>query len=103
MAIDQQQTRRLWLPLPPKGGEHGKTESAIAYAAFQKYYLMRKRSLRKVAQALGKSLQLLERWSSEFHWVERAKSWDLHQSGFGRPENWHNSHPHPAITPSKQT
>ena len=37
------------------------TESAIAYTAFEKYYLMEKRSLVKVAQELGQSVKLLER------------------------------------------
>jgi len=88
MAIKQEQIQRLWLPLPPNGGNSGMTESAIAYTAFEKYYLMEKRSLVKVAQELGQSVKLLERWSSEFRWVERARSWDLHRSSFGKPENW---------------
>ena len=88
MAIKNEQTQRLWLPLPPNGGNSGMTESAIAYTAFEKYNLMEKRSLVKVAQELGQSVKLLERWSSEFRWVERARSWDLQRSSFGKPENW---------------
>ena len=88
MAMKHEQTQRLWLPLPPNGGKSGTTESAIAYAAFEKYYLMEKRSLRKVAQELGQCVKLLERWSSEFCWIERAAAWDLHRSSFAKPENW---------------
>ena len=90
IAMKHEQTQRLWLPLPPNGGKSGTTESAIAYTAFEKYYLMEKRSLVKVAQELGQSVKLLERWSSEFRWVERARSWDLHRSSFGKPENWNH-------------
>ncbi len=88
MAMKHEQTQRLWLPLSPNGGKNGATESAIAYAAFEKYYLMDKRSLRRVAQELGQSVKLLERWSSEFRWIERAAAWDFHRSNFGKPENW---------------
>src|SRR5437773_2508427 len=82
------QTQQLWLPLSPNGGKRCTTESEIAYAAFEKYYLMEKRSLRKVAQELGQCVKLLERWSSEFCWIERAAVWDLHRSSFAKPENW---------------
>ena len=33
-------------------------------------------------------MKLLERWSSEFCWIERAAVWDLHRSSFAKPENW---------------
>src|SRR5437867_4336196 len=72
MAMKHEQTQRLWLPLSPNGGKNGATESAIAYAAFEKYYLMEKRSLRRVAHELGQSVKLLERWSSEFRWIDGA-------------------------------
>ena len=31
---------------------------------------------------------LIERWSSGFHGVEQARSWDLRRSSFDKHENW---------------
>lgn len=37
------------------------------------------RTLKKVANQLGKSLPLMERWSREFHWIERVRAFDNDQ------------------------
>ena len=88
IEIDVEPSNEPWLPLLAKAGKNGTTESAMAYDAFQTYYTMEKRSLKKVAQKHGKSVKLIVRRSREFHWVERAGRWDEHQGGFGNPENW---------------
>jgi len=52
-------------------------ESAKAFAAFVVYRDMgEERSLEKVAQELGKSVSLLQRWSSQHEWVTRVLAWD---------------------------
>jgi hypothetical protein len=53
-------------------------ESPQSFEAFSRYRDMgAERSLAKVAQAVGKSKQLIERWSVRDHWVMRADSWDV--------------------------
>ena len=48
-------------------------ESAKAFAAFTEYlHLGPQRSLAAVGQKLGKSLVLIERWSSRWQWTERV-------------------------------
>jgi len=55
--------------------ERQEGESARAYEAFCLYRdLGPERSLAKVGQALGKSVSLMERWSSEHEWVDRVKA-----------------------------
>jgi len=70
-----QKFRHPWQRLLPKQGKDGTSETAAHYAAFQKYYLMPpgERSLRKVAQQVGKSETWIEQLSSRFHWLERAE------------------------------
>ena len=52
-------------------------ESARAYDAFCHYREMgAKRSIAKVARAIGCSERLLERWSSKHRWVVRTFSYD---------------------------
>jgi hypothetical protein len=70
--------RDPWLPLPPKGGKGGKNETSLNYQAFEVYGRLppSERSIRRTAQILGKSLSLMEWWSSLFDWVERADAWD---------------------------
>jgi hypothetical protein len=54
-------------------------ESAKAYAALVIYAEMgTDRSTAKVAQALGKSIALMNRWSAQHRWVERARAYDAH-------------------------
>lgn len=43
-----------------------------------------KRSIRQVSEILGKSEGLLERWSSDNDWVERARAWDEDQERIKR-------------------
>lgn len=57
--------------------ERQKGETKKAYEAFTIYRdLGIDRSIRKVAQKLGKSQQLMSRWSSQYNWVERAQAYD---------------------------
>ena len=59
-------------------------ESSVAYEAFLCYRNMghepegekKKRRLASVAEKLGKSLKLMERWSFTWDWVERARAYD---------------------------
>lgn len=59
-------------------------ESSVAYEAFLLYRNMghetegekKKRRLASVAEKLGKSLKLMERWSFTWDWVERARAYD---------------------------
>lgn len=52
-------------------------ESAKAFQAFAAYRDMGvERSNAKVAQLLGKSKTLIDRWSSAWKWVERVRSYD---------------------------
>ena len=58
-------------------------ESSVAYEAFLLYRNMnhepgdkKKRRLASVAEKLGKSLKLIERWSRTWNWVERARAYD---------------------------
>ncbi len=52
-------------------------ESAKAFEAFDLYCkLGEERSIRKVAQKLNKSTQLLGRWSSQWDWVNRSRDYD---------------------------
>lgn len=55
-----------------------KGETRQAFAAFTCYRDMKphERSGSKVAATLGKSEQLIWRWSSRWSWVERAQAWD---------------------------
>ena len=52
-------------------------ESAPAYEAARLYFdLGAQRSLEQVRQKLGKSKDLMERWSARWAWVDRAAAWD---------------------------
>jgi len=55
-------------------------ESAPAFEAFQLYRDMgAERSVRKVAERLGKNASLIGRWSMQHGWVARARAWDREQ------------------------
>ncbi len=52
-------------------------EGIKPYAAFQIYFEMGEtRSLSAVAKQVGKSLSLIEKWSTLWDWVNRARAWD---------------------------
>ena len=59
-------------------------ESSVAYEAFLLYRNMshetdgakKKRRLASVAEKVGKSPELIERWSRTWDWVERARAYD---------------------------
>ena len=58
--------------------ERQKGESAQAFEAFSIYRdLGSERSQQAVAKQLGKSRQLLARWSAQWEWVERARAYDI--------------------------
>ena len=55
------------------------TETTKAWAAFVAYRDMGpSRSHQKVSQLLGKTSNALVFWSTDNHWVERARAWDAH-------------------------
>ena len=57
--------------------ERQKGESAQAFEAFSLYLEMgADRSIRAVSQECSKSVSLIRRWSSTYHWVERCRAWD---------------------------
>lgn len=65
-------------------------ESAKAYQAFCKYLDMgEKRSIRAVAQQLGKSATLMARWSSTWHWPDRVAEYeaDLRRLAYKKAQN----------------
>lgn len=60
-----------------KAWERQRGESQKAFEAFTVYRdLESERSLVKVGQKLGKSSTLIERWSVQWSWVERARLYD---------------------------
>lgn len=57
--------------------ERQQGESPQAYEAFATYRDMgAERSTAKVSRELGKTKALMDRWSSRWKWVERARAWD---------------------------
>jgi hypothetical protein len=69
------------LPLPPKGGKDGTNETALNYHYFQVYLheslVDGRRSLRRTAEIVGRSLTRIEDLSSRCHWWDRTTAWDL--------------------------
>ncbi len=62
---------------PTRGQADGPPESAVAHQAYLTYRDMGpSRSLRKLAQRLGKCESLLKRWSARHSWRERVMEWD---------------------------
>lgn len=54
-------------------------ETRNAYAAFIAYRdLGRRRSLRKLAAADGRTANAFARWNTDHHWQERVEAWDQH-------------------------
>lgn len=75
----QNTTPELW--------ERQEGESAQAFQGFAAYRDMgADRSLAKVAQKLGKSKALMERWSVRWQWVIRADAWDDEMDRLSRRE-----------------
>lgn len=63
-------------------------ESSKAFEAFVTYRdLGSCRSTAKVAQKLGKTKTLIDRWSTKHNWVERVLAWDKEQDRFVRDNN----------------
>lgn len=52
-------------------------ESDPAWAAFVLYRDMEERTGAAVAKTVGKSPQMVHRWSSKNLWVKRARAWDM--------------------------
>lgn len=68
-----EQVLQLW--------ERRENETQEAFEGFETYVSMgADRSLAKVAAQLGKSQQLMERWSARDAWGRRALAWDRHSS-----------------------
>lgn len=62
-------------------------ESRQAFEAFTRYRDMPgRRSHAKVAEALGKSEQLMAGWSSRWRWVDRVAAWDAEEDRIFREE-----------------
>lgn len=71
----------------PEPWERQEGESAQAFQGFAAYRDMgAERSLAKVAQKLGKSKALMERWSVRWQWVMRADLWDDEMDRLSRRE-----------------
>ena len=64
-------------PTDPQAGEPG-----TSFAGFVLFREMppATRSLREVAYRLGRSESLIERYSSRWSWVDRARAWDRNQA-----------------------
>lgn len=62
---------------PPGPAEQQVKETDVAFAAFRVYLEHGpQRSTAKVAQALGKSKTLVDRWSSRHQWVRRVREFE---------------------------
>ena len=73
--------------IEPELWERQPTESAQAFEAFALYRDMGvNRSLRKVVQAINKSLTTIGEWSSKHEWVKRVAAWDAEQDRIARNE-----------------
>ena len=60
-----------------KPWERQECDTKKSFEAFCIYRdLGEERSLRKVAERLGKSAGLIERWSRTYNWVDRCAAWD---------------------------
>ncbi len=71
----------------PEPWERREGESAQAFQAFAAYRDMgAQRSITKVAQKLGKSRELIGRWSSSWNWRARADAWDDETDRLSREE-----------------
>lgn len=69
----------------PQPWERLPDESTKAFEAFVIYRdLGAERSLAKVAQEVGKSKTLIERWSARDAWVKRVELWDVEQDRMHR-------------------
>jgi len=53
-------------------------ETTPAWQTFIHYRDMEPRSLRKVAETLGKTLSVIAHWSQRWRWQERVIAWDNH-------------------------
>ena len=62
------------------------SDTPKSWEAFVVYRDMEKRSLAKVADELGKSVKLIERWSQKHNWVERVAAWEAEQDRILRIE-----------------
>ena len=56
-------------------------EGARPFAAFQMYRDQppMQRSVRRLAETIGRNRTMVGRWSSQWRWVERAAAWDAEQ------------------------
>ena len=62
---------------PPEPWERQASESRAAFAAFATYRdQVGRRSLRRVAQSVGKTPSVIANWSVQHRWVARCDLWD---------------------------
>lgn len=57
--------------------ERQKGETRVAFEAFIVYRDSMERTLAKTGAALGKSTNLMKRWSYRWNWVDRCMAWDI--------------------------
>jgi hypothetical protein len=66
---------------PAASWERRFTDTHRSWEAFEVYRTMgTQRSLVKVAQKLGKTPEVIERWSKQHDWLSRVTAWDRHQA-----------------------
>lgn len=66
--------------------ERQEDDTPKAWEAFVVYRDMEKRSLAKVADELGKSVKLIERWSAKYNWQSRIDAWEVEKDRLLRIE-----------------
>lgn len=66
-------------PIAPWDRQPEETTKAFAAFALYRDRDPQDRSTAKVGRALGKSKTLMDRWSSQHHWVARVRAWDTEQ------------------------
>jgi hypothetical protein len=71
-----QKPDRQRMPLAEPIYERQPKEGDEAFQAFALYRDMEHRSHVAMGQKLGKSHQLMDRWSARWSWVERVNAWD---------------------------
>lgn len=72
-------TQQATVAVPRAPWEKQRGETGAAFAAFAAYRDMGPlRAARKVAQQIGKSASLIEKWSATNDWVERCHEFDIH-------------------------
>ena len=78
------------MPTNPEPWLRQPGESKVAFEAFTVYREQTgRRSMRMVAQRLGKSITLMTRWAARWHWTQRVRAWDDHLAAIDVEEQRH--------------